>query len=200
MSQRTRSATLTRRTQETEIELSLELDGRGRASIATGVGFFDHMLHHIAAHGLFDLTVRASGDYEIDDHHTVEDTGIVLGKAFAEALQDKAGIRRYGHAIVPMDEALALVACDFSGRGLLAFQGTLPAAKVGTFDTELVPEFLRAFAANAGLTLHVQVLAGENTHHIIEGIFKGLGQALRAAVAVDERRGGAVPSTKGLLE
>lgn len=200
MNQNSRSTTLVRRTNETQIELTLALDGHGRAAIETGVGFFDHMLHHVAAHGLFDLTVAANGDYHIDDHHTVEDVGIVLGKAFSEALGDKAGIRRYGHAVVPMDEALALVACDFSGRGLLVFDGTLPATKVGMFDTELVPEFLRALAANAGLTLHVQVLAGHNTHHIIEGIFKALGQALRAAVAIDERRVGEVPSTKGLLE
>ncbi|HBY95064.1 MAG: imidazoleglycerol-phosphate dehydratase HisB [Ardenticatenaceae bacterium] len=200
MSQNPRAATILRRTNETRIELTLELDGHGRTDIATGVGFFDHMLHHVAVHGLFDLAVTANGDYQIDDHHTVEDVGIALGKAFAQALGAKAGIRRYGHAIVPMDEALALAACDFSGRGLLVFQGALPAAKVGTFDTELVPEFLRALAANAGLTLHVQVLAGQNTHHIIEGIFKALGQALRAAVALDERRAGEVPSTKGLIE
>lgn len=200
MNQNTRTATLARRTNETQIELALTLDGHGRAAVTTGVGFFDHMLHHVAVHGLFDLTVSASGDYHIDDHHTVEDVGIALGKAFAQALGDKAGIRRYGHAVVPMDEALALVACDFSGRGLLAFQGALPAAKVGTFDTELVPEFLRALAANAGLTLHVQVLSGQNTHHIIEGVFKALGQALRAAVALDVRRAGEIPSTKGLIE
>nr|WP_290668900.1 imidazoleglycerol-phosphate dehydratase HisB [Ardenticatena sp.] len=195
-----RVARLQRRTNETTISLELNLDGIGAGRIATGVPFFDHMLDHVRKHGLFDLTIQAKGDYEIDDHHTVEDVGIVLGKALYDALGDKRGIRRYGHAIVPMDEALALVALDFSGRGLLVFQGAFPAPKVGTFDTELVPEFLRALAHNAAMTLHVQVLAGQNTHHIIEGIFKALGQALRMAVARDPRRGDDVPSTKGMLE
>ncbi|RME12345.1 MAG: imidazoleglycerol-phosphate dehydratase HisB [Ardenticatenia bacterium] len=195
-----RVARLQRRTNETTITLELNLDGVGAGRIATGVPFFDHMLDHVRKHGLFDLSIQAKGDYEIDDHHTVEDVGIVLGKALYEALGDKRGIRRDGHAIVPMDEALALVALDFSGRGLLVFQGAFPAQKVGTFDTELVPEFLRALAHNAAMTLHVQVLAGQNTHHIIEGIFKALGQALRMAVALDPRRGDDVPSTKGMLE
>ncbi len=195
-----RQADITRRTNETEITLRLTLDGSGGGTRATGVAFFDHMLDHVARHGLLDLDVRATGDYAIDDHHTVEDVGIVLGKALAQALGDKAGIRRYGDATVPMDEALVLCAVDFSGRGLLAFRGSIPAAKVGTFDTELVPEFLRALAANAGMTLHVQLLAGQNSHHLIEGVFKALGRALREALEVDERRGGAVPSTKGMLE
>ncbi len=157
-----RHAHLTRHTNETQITLSLGLDGSGAGTRHTGVAFFDHMLDHVAKHGLFDLDIQATGDYEIDDHHTVEDVGIVLGKALAEALGDKAGIRRYGDATVPMDEALVLCAVDFSGRGLLGFHGTIPAQKIGTFDTELVPEFLRALAANAGMTLHVQVLAGQN--------------------------------------
>jgi imidazoleglycerol-phosphate dehydratase len=195
-----RSATITRQTKETNITLTLVLDGRGGGERTTGVAFFDHMLDHVAKHGMFDLTINAQGDYAIDDHHTVEDVGIVLGKALAQALGDKAGIRRYGDAIVPMDETLALCAVDFSGRGLLGFQGTIPAQKVGTFDTELVPEFLRALAANAGMTLHVQVLAGQNSHHIIEGIFKALGRALREAVEIDPRRQGEVPSTKGMIE
>jgi imidazoleglycerol-phosphate dehydratase len=195
-----RTASIHRHTNETDITLTLDLDGRGGGERATGVAFFDHMLDHVAKHGMFDLTIVAQGDYAIDDHHTVEDVGIVLGKALAQALGDKAGIRRYGDAIVPMDETLALCAVDFSGRGLLVFQGTIPAQKVGTFDTELVPEFLRALAANAGMTLHVQVLAGQNSHHIIEGIFKALGRALREAVEIDIRRQGEVPSTKGMIE
>jgi imidazoleglycerol-phosphate dehydratase len=195
-----RQSSISRDTNETRIKLSLALDGRGEGTRQTGVAFFDHMLDHVARHGLFDLDVAAKGDYEIDDHHTVEDVGIVLGKALAEALGDKSGIRRYGDAIVPMDEALVLAAVDFSGRGMLGFQGTIPAPKVGTFDSELVPEFLRALAANAGMTLHIQVLAGRNSHHIIEGIFKALGRALREAVEVDPRREGQVPSTKGMLE
>lgn len=200
MNEPPRTARIERRTGETAVHIELALDGTGAGHRSTGVPFFDHMLDHVAKHGLLDLTVDAEGDYEIDDHHTVEDVGIVLGKALTQALGDKRGVRRYGHAVVPMDEALALVAADFSGRGLVAFDGEFPASTVGRFDTELVPEFLRALAANAGLTLHVQVLAGRNTHHIIEGIFKALGQALRAAVEVDERRAGDVPSTKGMLE
>jgi imidazoleglycerol-phosphate dehydratase len=195
-----RQSRISRNTNETRIKLSLALDGSGEGTRQTGVPFFDHMLDHVARHGLMDLEVSAEGDYEIDDHHTVEDVGIVLGKALAEALGDKSGIRRYGDAIVPMDEALVLATVDFSGRGMLGFQGTIPAPKVGTFDSELVPEFLRALAANAGMTLHVQVLAGRNSHHIIEGIFKALGRALREAVEVDPRREGRVPSTKGMLE
>ncbi len=195
-----RQTEITRKTRETQIVLSLNLDGGGGGKRDTGVAFFDHMLDHVAKHGLLDLEVNAKGDYQIDDHHTVEDVGIVLGKALAQALGDKAGIRRYGDAIVPMDEALVLCAVDFSGRGLLGFQGTVPVPKVGTFDTELVPEFLRALAANAGMTLHIQVLSGQNSHHIIEAIFKALGRALREAVEVDPRRAGEVPSTKGILE
>lgn len=195
-----RQSAITRTTNETQITLALTLDGSGSGRRETGVPFFDHMLDHVAKHGLFDLEVSAKGDYAIDDHHTVEDVGIVLGKALTQALGDKAGIRRYGDATVPMDEALVLCALDFSGRGLLVFEGAIPTPKVGTFDSELVPEFLRALAANAGLTLHVRVLAGQNSHHIIEATFKALGRALRAAVEVDPRRGGAVPSTKGMLE
>ncbi len=195
-----RRAEITRNTNETRIHLTLDLDGTGAGSRQTGVAFFDHMLDHVAKHGLFDLEVAAQGDYEIDDHHTVEDVGIALGKALAQALGEKAGIRRYGDAIVPMDEALALAAVDFSGRGLLCFEGHIPPGKIGTFDTELMPEFLRALAANAGMTLHVRVLAGKNSHHIVEGIFKALGRALREAVERDPRRGDAVPSTKGVLE
>jgi imidazoleglycerol-phosphate dehydratase len=193
-----RTAHIQRRTTETEVDLSLNLDGAGVAEIETGVGFFDHMLTLMAAHGLFDLRIRARGDTHVDDHHTVEDVGIVLGQALQQALGDKAGLRRYGHAIVPMDEALALVAVDCSGRGLLVYDVTFERDKIGAFDTELVEEFLRAVAHNGGLTLHVRRLAGRNAHHVAEAIFKGLGQALRHAVERDPRREG-VPSTKGML-
>lgn len=193
-----RTAQLRRKTNETDISLSLNLDGEGRWECQTGVPFMDHMLSHVAAHGLLDLDVRATGDTHIDDHHTVEDLGIVLGQALAQAIGDKRGIARYGSQPMPMDEALVLVALDFSGRGLLVYDVALPAARVGAFDTELVPEFLRALAHNAGLTLHVTLLHGQNTHHIIEAIFKGLGRALGQAVALDPRRSD-VPSTKGAL-
>ena len=193
-----RTATIHRQTNETDIEISLNLDGEGHWACETGVPFLDHMLSHVAAHGLLDLEVRATGDTEIDDHHTVEDVGIVLGQALAQTVGDKRGITRYGSHLMPMDEALVLVALDFSGRGLLVYDVALPAARVGTFDTELGGEFLRALAHNAGLTLHVKLLHGENTHHILEAAFKGLGRALGQAVAIDPRRGG-VPSTKGTL-
>ena len=193
-----RIAHVHRQTNETDVTVSLNLDGQGRWECETGVPFFDHMLSHVAAHGLLDLAVRATGDIHVDDHHTVEDVGIVLGQALAQAIGDKRGIARYGSQLMPMDEALALVALDFSGRGLLVYDVALPAAKVGTFDTELAAEFLRALVHNAGLTLHVRLLHGQNTHHILEAIFKGLGRALGQAVALDPRRSD-VPSTKGAL-
>lgn len=193
-----RTSELTRETRETSVSVALNLDGAGRPEIDTGVPFLDHMLTHVAVHSLFDLRVQASGDIEIDDHHTVEDIGIVLGQALAQALGDKVGIVRYGSSLLPMDEALALVALDFSGRSLLVFDVQLPAARVGSFDTELVIEFLRAVAHNGGITLHVKLLHGQNTHHIIEAIFKGLGRALRQAAAIDPARSG-IPSTKGVL-
>lgn len=189
---------LSRRTAETEVFVCLSLDGSGRRDIATGIPFLDHMLEHVAVHGLFDLEVRCQGDTSVDDHHSIEDVGIVLGQALSEALGDKLGIARYGSQLLPMDEALVLVALDLSGRGLLSYEVPGLASKVGSFDTELVPEFLRALAHHAGLTLHVKLIHGSNTHHILEAIFKGLGRALGQAVALDPRRMG-VPSTKGVL-
>lgn len=194
----TRSARETRTTKETDITLELELDGGGTVSVETGVPFFDHMLDALGRHGLLDLTVKASGDLEVDAHHTVEDVGIVLGQAFAEALGDKAGIRRFGSATVPMDEACVIAAIDISGRGGLVYEVDLPIEFIGTFDTTLAREFLTAFALNAGLTLHVHMLSGENSHHIVEAVFKAVARALREAVEIDPRVQG-VPSTKGSL-
>jgi len=193
-----RRAEISRKTSETDIHLSLDLDGSGKWRIDTGVPFFDHMLSHVAVHGLLDLDLICQGDTAVDAHHTVEDVGIALGQALASAVGDKRGLVRYGSALLPMDEALALVALDFSGRGLLVCEASFPASKVGQFDSELVPEFLRALAHNAGLTLHVKVLHGANTHHIIEAIFKGVGRALYQALSEDPRRAG-VASTKGVL-
>jgi imidazoleglycerol-phosphate dehydratase len=194
-----RSAKIERNTSETRINLSVMLDGSGTSEIATGVGFFDHMLTHIAKHGLFDLVVKAEGDLEIDAHHTVEDVGICLGKAFLEALGDLKGITRFGHGVVPMDEALAEVSLDFSGRPFLSFCADLPNGRVGEFDAELAEEFFRAFAVNSRSTIHVDLRRGTNLHHCIEGLFKALGRALDKAVALDSRVTG-VPSTKGVLE
>lgn len=194
-----RTATIARKTAETDIRLTLNLDGSGRSEVHSGVGFLDHMLTLFARHGRFDLTVACEGDTWIDDHHSVEDIGICLGEAAAQALGDKRGITRYGSMLLPMDEALILCAVDISGRPMLCTELQIPTEKVGTFDTEMVQEFLQAFAARAGLTLHVRQLAGSNSHHIIEGVFKALGRALSAAVAVDERAKDEIPSTKGML-
>jgi imidazoleglycerol-phosphate dehydratase len=194
-----RSSEITRNTNETAISLSLLLDGTGESECATGVGFLDHMLTLFARHGRFDLKVRCQGDNGVDDHHSVEDTGITLGKAFAGALGNGGGITRYGSFLLPMDEALVMVALDISGRAHLSYDVDVAAAKVGTFDTELVEEFLLGFTRALGLTLHVRMLAGKNAHHIIEAVFKGLGRAMAQAVTVDERLGGAIPSTKGVL-
>jgi imidazoleglycerol-phosphate dehydratase len=194
-----RAASVSRRTAETDVAVSIALDGTGKAEIATGVGFFDHMLELFARHGLFDLTVKVTGDLHVDDHHTVEDTGIALGQAFLQALGDKRGIARYADIHLPMDETLSRVALDISGRPFLVFRTTFPTEKIGTFDTELVREWFQAFAMQAGVTLHVETLYGLNSHHIAESCFKGLARALRAAVAVDPREGGRVPSTKGTL-
>jgi imidazoleglycerol-phosphate dehydratase len=194
----TRSAQIERKTGETEIELTLELDGQGRGERATGVGFFDHMLDLLARHGRMDLELRASGDLETGAHHTVEDVGICLGQALDRALGDRVGITRYGHATVPMDESRASCAIDISGRGLCAFTATLPPGAIGNFDHELSEEFFRALAANAKLTLHVTVEAGTNAHHMIEAAFKAVARALRTAVTIDPSEPG-VPSTKGTL-
>ena len=193
-----RSATITRTTRETDITVTLDLDGRGATSIETGVPFFDHMLDAFGRHGLFTLAVSAKGDLEIDAHHTVEDVGIVLGRAFAEALGDKAGIARFGSSAMPMDEALVLAAVDISGRGALYWDVALPIEIIGTFDTTLAKEFLVALATNAGVTLHVRSLAGDNAHHILEAAFKAVSRSLKDAVSIDPRVAG-VPSTKGSL-
>ena len=189
---------LNRTTNETRIDVELNLDGAGKAEINSGVGFFDHMLNLFAAHGQFDLKVICAGDLEVDGHHSIEDIGIALGTALKSALGDKRGITRYGTFFLPMDETLALVSLDISGRPFLVCEVGELALMIGTFDTELVEEFLRAFAFNAGLTLHVKILYGKNSHHKVEAIFKALGHALKAAVAIDDKIRG-VPSTKGVL-
>jgi imidazoleglycerol-phosphate dehydratase len=194
-----RTASITRRTAETDIALTLSLDGTGKANIATGIGFLDHMLTAFARHALFDLTLAAKGDLHIDFHHTTEDVGIVLGRAIAEALGEKRGIRRFGQALVPMDEALAEAALDISGRPFLAWSVPFARDKVGEMDTELFEEFFRALASNALVTLHVSLRSGSNAHHIAEACFKAAARAFRAAVEPDPRIGSAIPSTKGSL-
>ena len=195
-----RRAEIARATSETDIRIALELDGSGKAEVATGVGFLDHMLTALARHAMLDLTVAAKGDLHIDDHHTTEDVGIVLGQAIRQALGDKRGIRRFGHALLPMDEALAEAAMDISGRPFLAWSVPFQRPKIGSFDTELVEEFFRALAFNAGVTLHVALKAGTNAHHVAEACFKAVARALRMAVENDPRAAGAIPSTKGSLE
>ena len=194
-----RTAEISRDTKETKIKLKLSLDGSGNSDIDTGIGFMDHMLTLFAKHGRFDLTVKCDGDTYVDDHHSTEDIGICLGKAFAKALGDKAGIYRYGDIALPMDEALILAAVDISGRSYLGYALEIPTEKVGSFDTELVEEFWIAFTSNAGLDLHLRQLAGKNSHHIIEGAFKAAGRALRKAVAIDPDFADEMPSTKGVL-
>ena len=193
-----RNAEISRRTAETDIKLSLCLEGGG-AEIDTGVGFLDHMLELFARHGGFGLKVKCTGDTDVDFHHTVEDTGICLGSAFASALGDKAGINRYGQSLLPMDESLCLAAADVSGRSFLGFAVDIPAQKVGDFDTELVKEFWLAFTRNSGMTLHFRLLSGDNSHHVIESVFKSAARALKQAVAADPSLGGEIPSTKGVL-
>lgn len=194
-----RKADIERKTAETDIALSLELDGAGQTDIATGIGFLDHMLTLFAVHGRFDLTVRCAGDTWVDGHHSAEDIGICLGQAFRAALGDRAGICRYGDVTIPMDEALILCAVDISGRGTLGFDLPVPTQKIGDFDTELVEEFFTAFVREAGVTLHLRELAGRNAHHIVEGAFKAFARAMRSAVRVDPELMGAVPSSKGVL-
>jgi imidazoleglycerol-phosphate dehydratase len=194
-----RKGSAKRSTKETEVEVAIDLDGAGAASISTGIGFLDHMLDLLARHSRIDLTVKAKGDLHIDHHHTTEDVGIALGQAVKQALGDMKGITRYADVHVPMDEALTRVAIDISGRPLLVFKAEFVRDKVGSFDTELVQEWFQAFAMNSGVTLHVETLYGTNDHHIAESCFKGLARALRAAVAIDPRAGNEVPSTKGSL-
>ena len=194
-----RKATLERATRETKVQVTLDLDGSGRYEVATGIGFLDHMLEQLSRHSLIDLKVKAEGDLHTDQHHTTEDTGIVIGAAVAEALGDRVGIRRWGEAMVPMDETLTRVAIDLSQRPYLVWRVVLPRPKVGEVDTELFKEWFQAFAQAAGATLHVENLYGENSHHIAESCFKGLARALRAAVEIDERAAAKVPSTKGVL-
>ena len=194
-----RTATITRKTNETDINVTLNLDGTGRSDNLTGVGFFDHMLDQLARHALIDLSVRATGDLHIDDHHTVEDTGIAIGQALAEALGDKRGICRYGACHLPMDDAQVRAALDLSGRPYLICNLEMPTPKIGTFDTELVREFFQAFATHGGITLHIDRLHGFNSHHIAEAAFKAVARALREAVEVDPRRADTIPSTKGAL-
>jgi len=194
----TRTATINRKTAETDVSLTLDLDGDGSAEIATGVGFLDHMLELFSRHGCFRLTVRATGDLHVDQHHTVEDVGICLGLAFRESLGDKKGIHRYGHVTLPMEETLVTVAVDLSGRPFFVFDARLPAPKIGAFDSELVEDFWQAVASQARCNLHVLLHHGRNSHHIAEAIFKGAGRALRTAVSLDPRTPD-VPSTKGTL-
>ncbi len=194
-----RNATITRKTAETDISVDIALDGTGSYDNRTGVGFFDHMLDQLARHSLIDMVVRCAGDLHIDDHHTVEDVGIALGQALAQALGDKRGIRRYGACLLPMDDALVRAALDLSGRPYLVWNLALPTDKIGTFDCELVREFFQAFSTHGGITLHVEALAGINSHHIAEAAFKAVARALREAVEHDPRKSDAIPSTKGSL-
>lgn len=194
-----RTADITRNTAETKISLSLNLDGKGESKINSGCGFLDHMLTLLARHGNFDLTLSCDGDIHVDYHHTVEDIGICLGKAFNEALGDKRGIFRYGNMLLPMDEALIMSAVDISGRGMLVYNLDIPTVKVGDFDTELCEEFWLGFVREASLTLHINQLAGKNSHHIIEGVFKSVGRSLRAAVKIDADDADRIPSTKGVI-
>ncbi len=194
-----RKGAVSRRTKETSIEVGLDLDGTGVSEISTGVGFFDHMLDQLARHSLIDMTIRAEGDRHVDDHHTVEDVGIALGQALAQALGDKKGLTRYADCLLPMDETLTRVALDLSGRPFLVFNVGFPSEKIGAFDTQLVREFFQALAVHAGATLHIETLYGANSHHIAESCFKGVARALGAAIAIDARQAERVPSTKGAL-
>ena len=194
-----RNGKCVRKTSETDIEVSINLDGSGKSDLATGIGFFDHMLDQLARHSMVDLRIRSSGDLHIDNHHTVEDVGICIGKALSESLGDKNGIKRYASTLLPMDDALIQVALDLSGRPYLSWQVQFPTNKIGTFDTELFEEFFRAVSSSAGLTLHINKISGINSHHIGEAVFKAVALALRGAVEIDSRRKNKIPSTKGSL-
>ena len=197
---RTRSGEISRVTKETEVFVQIDIDGSGQCDVSTGIGFLDHMIQQLSSHGLFDIKVSASGDTHIDDHHTNEDVGIAIGQALSKALGDRAGIKRFGHFLAPLDEALIQVVVDCSGRPHLSFNLDIPSQKVGTYDTELVKEFFAAIASNSGLTLHIRQLAGANTHHIVEASFKSFARALRMATEIDPRRSSQIPSSKGVLE
>ncbi len=194
-----RNASITRKTAETDITVMVDLDGTGAADMATGVGFFDHMLDQLARHSLIDMKVKAAGDLHVDDHHTVEDTGIALGRALAQAVGEKRGIARYGQCALPMDDALVTCALDLSGRPWLGWHLPFPAQRIGSFDTELVREFFQALSTHAGITLHVDLVRGVNSHHIAEAAFKAVARSLRVAIELDPRKGHAIPSTKGAL-
>jgi len=197
---RTRSGEISRVTKETDVFVQIDIDGSGKCDVSTGIGFLDHMIQQLSSHGLFDIKVSANGDTHIDDHHTNEDVGIAIGQALSKALGDRAGIKRFGHFLAPLDEALIQVVIDCSGRPHLSFDLDIPSQKVGTYDTELVKEFFAAIASNSGLTLHIKQLAGDNTHHIVEASFKSFARALRMATEIDPRRSSQIPSSKGVLE
>jgi len=197
---RTRSGEISRVTKETDVFVQIDIDGSGKCDVNTGIGFLDHMIQQLSSHGLFDIKVSANGDTHIDDHHTNEDVGIAIGQALSKALGDRIGIRRFGHFLAPLDEALIQVVVDCSGRPHLSFELDIPSQKVGTYDTELVKEFFSAIASNSGLTLHIRQLAGDNTHHIVEASFKSFARALRMATEIDPRRSSQIPSSKGVLE
>ncbi len=197
---KTREGEISRLTKETDVFVQLDLDGTGQCNANTGIGFLDHMIQQLSSHGLFDIEVRASGDTHIDDHHTNEDVGIAIGQALSKALGDRVGIKRFGHFLAPLDEALILVVVDCSGRPHLSFDLNIPSQKVGTYDTELVKEFFAALASNGGLTLHIKQIAGNNSHHIIEATFKAFARTLRMATEIDPRRSNQIPSSKGILE
>ena len=195
-----RQAEIHRKTNETEISVFLDIDGSGKSNIDTGVPFLDHMLHQISSHGLFDLNIKAIGDTEIDDHHTNEDVGIALGKAFSESLGDRKGINRFGHFLAPLDEALIQITLDCSGRPHLSYNLKIQSSKIGSYDTELVREFFIAFVNNSGITLHINQIQGVNAHHIVEATFKAFSRAMRMATEIDNRRSETIPSSKGMLE
>ena len=197
---RTRSGEISRVTKETDVFVQINIDGSGKCEVSTGIGFLDHMIQQLSSHGLFDIKVSANGDTHIDDHHTNEDVGIAIGQALSKALGDRIGIKRFGHFLAPLDEALIQVVVDCSGRPHLSFDLDIPSQKVGTYDTELVKEFFAAVSSNSGLTLHVRQLAGTNTHHIVEASFKSFARALRMATEIDPRRSSQIPSSKGILE